>query len=113
MVWLTWGFPVLSPFVGITIHVGAGLQPALALIPEYVSYGAPVFRYFLAVERRAGYKPAPTRQQSAYDAAHGERIMTFPLMVSLSNHPHSVLRQAQDERHGYIPLMAPLMVSGL
>ena len=25
MVRLTWGFPVLSPFVGITIHVGAGL----------------------------------------------------------------------------------------
>ena len=37
--------------------------------------------------------------------------MTFPLMVSLSNHPHSVLRQAQDERGGYIPLIVPLMVS--
>ena len=32
-------------------------------------------------------------------------------MVSLSNHPDSVLRQAQDERIGYIPLMVPLMVS--
>ena len=34
-----------------------------------------------------------------------------PLMVSLSNHPGSVLRQAQDERGGYIPFMTPLMVS--
>ena len=29
--------------------------------PEYVGYGIPVFRYVIAVERRAGYKPAPTR----------------------------------------------------
>ena len=33
-----------------------------------------------------------------------------PLMVSLSNHPDSVLRQAQDERGGYIMLMAPFMM---
>ena len=52
----------------------------------------------LPLNARAGYKPAPTSQQSAYGAAHGERIMTFPLMVSLSNHHGSVLRQAQDER---------------